>query len=178
MTTPAEQLDTILETERLRLRKLVADDAEFILRLLNEPSFLRYIGDKNVRTIEDAQRYIETGPTASYERFGFGLFLVELKRTGTPIGMCGLLKRDTLPDVDIGFAFLPDYWSQGYAFEASIATLKQGRERFGLSRIVAITSLDNNASIKLLEKLGFKYEGLKKLTDDQPEVKLFGSTFQ
>ena len=178
MTTTAEQLETVLETERLRLKKLEAKDAEFILRLLNEPSFLRYIGDKKVRTIEDAARYIENGPRASYERFGFGLFLVELKATGKSIGMCGLLKRDTLPDVDIGFAFLPEYWSQGYALEAAFATLKDGREHFGLQRIVAITSLDNNASIRLLEKLGFTYEGLTKLGDDQSEVKLFGTDIQ
>ena len=102
----------ILKTDRLTIRRLTLDDAEFILKLLNEPSFLRYIGDKGVRNIEDAIRYLQTGPLASYERFGFGQFLVELKESSMPIGMSGLIKRDTLPDVDIGFAFLPDYWSQ------------------------------------------------------------------
>ena len=115
---------TVLETKRLILRRLCADDAEFILELLNQPSFLRYIGDKGVRNTEDAIRYIQTGPVASYDRFGFGLYLVELKESDVSIGMCGLLKRETLPDVDIGFAFLPGYWSQGYAFEAAAAASK------------------------------------------------------
>jgi len=167
---------TILETERLSLRRLTTDDAQFILELLNQPSFLRYIGDKGVRNSEDAIQYIQTGPVASYDRFGFGLYLVELKESGTPIGMCGLLKRETLADVDVGFAFLPDYWSRGYAFEAAAAVMAYGREVLGLRRIVAITSLDNAASIKLLEKIGLRFERLIKLTEDQPEVRLFGST--
>jgi RimJ/RimL family protein N-acetyltransferase len=166
----------VLETARLILRRLSTDDADFMLELLNQSSFLRYIGDKGVRTSEDAIRYIQTGPIASYERFGFGLYLVELKETGAPIGMCGLLKRDSLPDVDVGFAFLPDYWSQGFAFESAAAVMNYGREALGLRRIVAITSLDNLASIKLLEKLGLRFEGLIKLSEDQPEVKLFASS--
>lgn len=167
---------TVLETKRLILRRLCADDAEFILELLNQPSFLRYIGDKGVRNTEDAIRYIQTGPVASYDRFGFGLYLVELKESDVSIGMCGLLKRETLPDVDIGFAFLPGYWSQGYAFEAAAAVMNYGREALGLRRIVAITSLDNASSIKLLEKIGLRFERLIKLGEDQPEVRLFGST--
>ena len=167
---------TVLETQRLVLRRLCADDAEFILELLNQPSFLRYIGDKGVRNAEDAIRYIQTGPVASYDRFGFGLYLVELKESGVSIGMCGLLKRDSLPDVDVGFAFLPGYWSQGFAFEAAAAVMAYGREVLGLRRIVAITSLDNAASIKLLEKIGLRFERLIKLEEDQPEVRLFGST--
>ncbi len=166
---------SVLETTRLILRRLSPDDAPFILELLNQPSFLRFIGDKNVRSREDAVRYLETGPLASYERFGFGLYRVELKDTGTPIGMCGLLKRDTLPDADIGFAFLPEYWSAGYAFEAADAVMNYGRG-LGLKRIVAITSLDNDASIKLLRKIGMQFEGIIKLADDQPEVKLFGKS--
>jgi RimJ/RimL family protein N-acetyltransferase len=167
---------TVLETERLVLRRLTPDDAAFILDLLNQPSFLRYIGDKEVRNTEDAIRYIETGPVASYERFGFGLYLVQLKESGTSVGMCGLIKRDSLPDVDVGFAFLPDYWSQGLAFEAAAAVMNYGREVLGLRRIVAITSLDNTASIRLLEKIGLRFERLIKLAEDQPEVRLFGST--
>lgn len=167
---------SLLETERLVLRRLSPEDAPFIIELLNQPSFLRYIGDKEVRSTEDAVRYIETGPMASYERFGFGLYLVELKESGASIGMCGLIKRDTLPDVDVGFAFLPDYWSQGLAFEAGSAVMNYGREELGLRRIVAITSLDNTASIRLLEKMGLRFERLIKLAEDQPEVRLFGST--
>jgi RimJ/RimL family protein N-acetyltransferase len=167
---------TILKTERLIIRRLSSDDADFIVELLNQPSFLQYIGDKGVRNTDDAVRYIQTGPQASYEQFGFGLYLVELKDSGTSIGMCGLIKRDSLPDVDVGFAFLPDYWSRGYAFEAASAVLNYGRENFGLTRIVAITSLDNAASIRLLERIGLRYEGLIKLADDQAEVRLFGTS--
>ena len=166
----------VLQTERLRMRRLSADDAEFIIELLNQPSFLRYIGDKGVRNTDDAINYIQTGPVASYERFGFGLYLVELKDTGVAIGICGLLKRDSLPDVDVGFAFLPDYWSRGYALEAAAAVMNHGKVVLGLQRIVAITSLDNEASIKVLDKLGLKFEGLIKLNEDQPEVRLFGTT--
>jgi RimJ/RimL family protein N-acetyltransferase len=129
-----------------------------------------------VRNNEDAIRYIQTGPIASYERFGFGLYLVELKETGVPIGMCGLLKRDTLPDVDIGFAFLPGYWSRGYAVESAAAVMNYGRETLRLRRIVAITSPDNDASIKLLEKIGLRFERMIKLSEDQPEVRLFGTS--
>ncbi|HUS09259.1 MAG TPA: GNAT family N-acetyltransferase [Pyrinomonadaceae bacterium] len=167
----------VLETERLVLRRLSSANSEFILELLNQPSFLRYIGDKAVRNSDDAINYIQTGPVASYERFGFGLYLVELKDTAVPIGMCGLLKRDSLPDVDVGFAFLPAYWSRGYAFEAAVAVMNYGREILGLRRIVAITSLDNEASMRLLEKLGLKLEGLIKLAEDQPEVRLFGTSW-
>jgi RimJ/RimL family protein N-acetyltransferase len=166
---------TVLQTERLALRRLSPDDAEFILDLLNQPSFLRYIGDKGVRNTEEAINYIQTGPVASYEQHGFGLYLVQLKETGSAIGICGLLKRDTLPDVDIGFAFLPAYWSRGYALESAEAVMKYGQEKFGLKRIVAITSLENDSSIRLLEKLGMKFEGLTKLGDDQHEVRLFGT---
>ena len=166
---------TVIETDRLVLRRLSTDDAEFINELLNQPSFLRYIGDKEVRNTADAVRYIQTGPIASYERFGFGLYLVELKETGESIGICGLLKRDSLPDVDVGFAFLPSYWSQGYAFESASAVMTYGREVLGLRRIVAITSLDNDASIRLLERIGLRFEGLIKLSEDQSEVRLFSS---
>src|SRR4029079_17610318 len=165
----------VLETERLTLRWVTDADAEFILELLNQPSFLRYIGDKGVRTTEDAVRYIQTGPVASYERFGFGLYLVEMKETKVPIGMCGLLKRDTLPDADVGFAFLPDYWSQGYAFEAASSVMTYGRQVLGLRRIVAITSLDNDASIRLLEKIGLKFEGLITPSQEVGEVRLFAT---
>jgi RimJ/RimL family protein N-acetyltransferase len=164
----------VVETQRLIVRRLNPDDAEFLVNLLNQPSFLRYIGDKGVRNTEDAIRYLETGALASYERFGFGLFLVELKDSSLPIGMCGLIKRDNLADVDIGFAFLPEYWSQGYALEAAAAVMNYGREALGLRRIVAITSPDNDASIKLLGKIGLRFEGMIKLGEDQDEVRLFG----
>jgi RimJ/RimL family protein N-acetyltransferase len=163
----------MIETERLRLRRLASDDAAFILRLLNEPSFIENIGDKGARTLDDAVSYILNGPVASYERFGFGLYLVELKESGVAIGMCGLLKRDTLDDVDIGYAYLPEFWSKGYALEAASAVMDYARDRLGLKRVVAITSLDNQSSIRLLEKIGFRYEGLIKLPGSEKQIKLF-----
>ena len=163
----------VLETERLILRKLTIDDAEFVLELLNTPSFLRYIGDRGVRNLEDAAQYILNRLIVSYERNGFGLYLVELKVGGVPIGISGLVKRDTLPDADIGFAFLPAYWSQGYAIESAVAVMDYAREVLGLTRIVAITSLDNEASAKLLGKIGLRFERLIKLSEDTEEVKLF-----
>src|SRR5712692_6293312 len=117
----------VLETDRLILRRLSVEDAEFILDLLNQPSFLRYIGDKGVRSLDDARAYILNGPVDSYERNGFGLYLVQMKADGTPIGICGLVKRDTLPDADVGFAFLPAHWSQGYAVESATAVMKYAR---------------------------------------------------
>ena len=164
---------TVLETGRLRLRRLTLDDAPFILRLVNEPSWLRFIGDRGVRTREDARGYILKGPLASYEQFGFGLYLVELKDCGTPAGMCGLLKRDTLPDVDVGYAFLPEFWGKGYASEAASAVLDHGRSAFGLTRILAIVTPDNHGSIRVLEKLGLRFQERVKLSGDEPELALF-----
>jgi RimJ/RimL family protein N-acetyltransferase len=165
----------VLETNRLALRRMSPDDAEFILELLTDPSFLRYIGDRGVRTTNDARTYIQTGPMESYERFGFGLYLVELKDTREAIGICGLLKRESLQDVDVGFALLPRFWSKGYAVEAVSAVLAHGRDTLGLKRIVAITSPDNVASINLLSKFGFRFERMTRLSEDSPEIKLFAS---
>jgi RimJ/RimL family protein N-acetyltransferase len=167
----------VLETERLVLRRLEAGDAGFILGLLNEPSWLRFIGDRGVRTPEDARAYIAGGPVASYERFGFGLYLVEVKEGGEPAGICGLIKRDSLDDVDLGFAFLPKFWGRGYARESAAAVLDYARRRLGLRRVVAITSVDNDASIRLLEKLGFAFERVVRLSADAEEVKLFALEF-
>ena len=164
---------SVLETDRLLLRKLSIDDAEFILELLNEPSFLRFIGDKGVRTLDDAREYIVQGPISSYELHGFGLYLTALKEGAVPIGICGLLKRPSLADVDIGFAFLPRFWSKGYALESALAVKTYGLDILGLKRIVAITNADNEASIKLLEKIGLTYERLVRLSDDGPEIKLY-----
>jgi RimJ/RimL family protein N-acetyltransferase len=151
----------VCESDRLTLRHLDAqNDATFILQLLNEPSFLQNIGDRNVRTLADATRYIESGPRAMYAQHGFGLFRAELKSTAEPIGMCGLLSRDWLPHVDIGFAFLPQYWGQGYAFECASAVMKWGREHKALTRIIGITALTNYGSQRVLQKLGLTAAGL------------------
>jgi RimJ/RimL family protein N-acetyltransferase len=163
-----------LETDRLALRPIAEGDAAFIRELLNEPSFIKFIGDRHVRTLDDARAYIRNGPMASYRRYGLGLMLVALKDTGTAIGICGLLKRDTLEDIDVGFAFLPAYWSKGYAFESAAAVMADGRARFGLTRIVAITNPDNTASMRLLEKLGLRFERMIRMGEETAELRLYG----
>ena len=165
----------VIETERLNLRRLSGGDAEFILELLNDPSFVRFIGDKGVRTIEDARQYILTGPVDSYERNGFGLWLVELRDSKAPIGICGLVKRDSLPDVDVGFAFLPRFRSMGYAYESASAVVSYAMDVVGLKRLVAITNPDNVGSIKVLEKIGLKFDRMIRLSEAEPEIKLFAS---
>ena len=149
---------TVLQTARITLRRLTVADASFMRDLVNEPSWIRFIGDRGVRTVEDARAYLVKGPMAMYERCGFGLWLCEARASGEALGICGLIKRDTLEDVDIGFAFLPRFWGQGYAREAAAAVLDYGREVLELDRIVAITSPDNTSSIRLLEKLGLRLE--------------------
>lgn len=165
---------TVLETERLVVRRLTGYDAAFMLDLLNQPSFIRFVGDRGVRTVEDAIAYIRDGPVRSYVHNGFGMYLVELKETAVPIGICGLLKRETLDDVDVGFAFLPAYWSQGYAFESARAVLNFAKDVLLLKRVVAITSVDNESSIKLLEKLGLRFEGMIRMSGEESELRLFG----
>lgn len=164
----------VLETQRLMLRRFNPDDARFILELVNDPDWLRYIGDRGVRNLDDARGYIEKGPMGMYARHGFGLYCVELKSDATPIGMCGLLKRETLEDVDIGFAFLPRFRSQGYAREAARATLAYGAEVLGLKRIVATTTPDNDASGALLGKVGLRFERMFTVPGEDREVRLYG----
>jgi len=147
----------VLETARLRLRQFADDDAAFVLELLNEPAWLRFIGDRGVRTLDDARAYIESGPRAMFARHGFSLMVAERAADGAALGMCGLIKRDTLPAPDIGYAFLPRYWGQGYAREAAAAVLDYGHRALGLPRILAITAPDNTSSIRLLEELGMRF---------------------
>lgn len=162
-----------LETERLILRPLTEADAAFMLELLNDPAFIRNIGDRKIRNLDGATVYIRNGPIASYAKHGFGLSLVELKQTGEPMGICGLIKRDTLHDVDIGYAFLPRYWSKGYAVESALAVKDFAREVVGLKRMVAITDPHNAGSIRVLEKIGMTFEKMVKLAEDDIELKLF-----
>ena len=156
----------VCESPRLRLRHLEYRDAPFIVALLTDPDFLRNVGDRNVRNEDDARRYLTAGPLASYARHGFGLFLVELRDGGTAIGMCGLLRRETHPDVELGFALLPAHRRRGYTLEASRACLQLATQMLGLKRVVAITAPDNPGSIGLLERLGFRYERLVQFTRD------------
>ena len=194
----------ILETERLILREIDESDDEFMLDLLNQPSFIKYIGDRNVRNLEQAREFIESRYRKSYADHGFGLYAVELKsevdtlaharvsasaddahdstqKIQNPkskiqnqvIGICGFVKRDTLPDADIGFAFLPQFERQGYALESAIAVMKYGAEKLNLNRVLAITTQNNESSGRLLEKLGFKFESLIKQPHDAEELKLY-----
>ncbi len=166
----------ILETERMTLREITTGDAKFILDLLNQPSFIRYIGDRNVRTTEQARDYIESRFMESYKKFGFGMWAVDLKEMHAPVGICGFVKRESLPDADIGFAFLPQYEKKGYAYESAVAVMEYGKSVLGLKTILAITSLDNESSGKLLEKINFKFERLIKLPPENEELKLFSSS--
>ncbi|HTL67567.1 MAG TPA: GNAT family N-acetyltransferase [Lacunisphaera sp.] len=164
----------VLQTRRLTLRELTLGDAPFILELLNDPTWLRFIGDRGVRDLDSARAYITGGPAASYAQHGFGLWLVERRQDGVPIGICGLLKRDTLPDVDIGFAFLERYQGQGYGSEAAVATMAHARDVLGLKKIVAVTVPGNTGSIRILEKLGLRYERMVELKPGMPPIMLYG----
>ena len=167
---------TVFETTRLTIRHFNLDDAPFIVELVNDPAWLRFIGDRGVRTIEDAAGYLTKGPFASYAKHGFGLFLVARREDGIPLGMCGLLKRDVLPAVDLGFAYLPRFGGCGYALEAATATVAYARDVHGLKRLLAITSPDNDRSIRLLGKLGFVFEKSLQLTEGAPASNLYEKT--
>lgn len=164
----------VLETSRLLLCHLSEEDAPFILELLNDPAFIRYIGDKAVRSLDDAKDYLRSGPLQSYAQHGFGLFLTILRKDHTSIGISGLLQRDELDDPDLGFAFLPGYRSQGYATEAAAAVLEFGKG-LGMRRIVAITSPDNHNSIRLLQKVGLRFEDTITLGEQTKRVNLYAA---
>jgi GNAT superfamily N-acetyltransferase len=165
---------TVITSARLSLRHLGMGDANFILNLLNQETFIRHIGDKGVRSLADACDYLANGPVESYRRHGFGLYLTALRAGDIPVGICGLVKRDSLEDVDVGFAFLPQYCGRGFATESAAAVLEYGRQVLGLERIVGITAPGNHASIAVLQKIGLRFERLIRLGDDGGEVKLFG----
>jgi ribosomal-protein-alanine N-acetyltransferase len=164
---------TRLDTERLELHPFTEADAGFVLRLLNEPSFLRYIGDRGVHDLDSARRYIADGPVAGYARYGHGLLRVLRRSDGASIGMCGVLRRDSLPAPDLGFSFFPDYWSQGYAQESARAVMDHARQSLDIGRILAITTQDNEASMRLLGKLGFRFD--RMVTMGAEELRLFVS---
>jgi RimJ/RimL family protein N-acetyltransferase len=163
----------IVETPRLHIRELTIEDADFVFKLVNEPSFLENIGDKGVRNLEDARHFILEGPWTSHRERGYGEFLVELKEGGDPIGICGLLFRESLNVSDIGCAFLPQYWRRGYAYEAACAVMEYGHSTLGIETIVGLASEENLASIKVLEKLGMSFERMVKMSDDDPGTALY-----
>jgi RimJ/RimL family protein N-acetyltransferase len=164
---------TLHETPRLRLRELVAEDAAFILELVNEPGWIRFIGDRNVHTLEDARGYIERGPMASYAKHGYGLWGVELLASGEPVGMCGLVRRESLPQADLGFAFLARHWGRGYAREAAAAVVELARERFHLPQLLAITDPQNTASQTVLERVGFHFEKPFRFLETGEDLSLY-----
>ena len=148
---------TVIETPRLRLRTASVDDAAFFLGLVNEPTWLATIGDRQIHTVDAARAALETGPIAQQQELGYSFYIVEHRGDGVAIGMCGLIKRDVLPDTDIGYAMSPRYWGQGYAYEAAAAVVAHARGALGLPRLMAITAPDNDASIQLLGKLGMRF---------------------
>jgi len=161
------------KTERLRLRDFTIEDSPFILRLLNEPSFIQFIADKGVRTLDQARDYLLNGPIKSYETHGHGLYAVELQGSSELIGMCGLIKREQFADIDLGYAFLPEFWSQGFALEAAAAVLAFGERSLGQTGTIALVSPDNVPSIKLLQKLGFAYSREIKMDESDPGTALY-----
>ena len=162
----------ILETERLRLRPLAVDDAEFVIALLGDPDFIRNIGDRGVRTVDQAADYIRNGPKGLSEDFGWRIWLITAREDQTPIGTCALLKRAVMDDVEIGYALMPQFRSNGYASEAASAVARHAREAFGFTRLAAVVNPDNAASIRVLEKLGMRFQRMIRLADDEPEIML------
>lgn len=157
-------------TDRLTISRLGFDDCQFILELLNEPAFHEYIGDRGVRNTQDAREYLKNGPIGSYEKHGFGLFLVSLNADKTAIGICGLVKRDEFELPDLGFAFLECHWGHGYAHESSLAVLNHATSQLDLQQVIAIVDEDNTKSIQLLEKLGFGFEKMVRMTDETDDI--------
>jgi [ribosomal protein S5]-alanine N-acetyltransferase len=164
---------SVLETERLVLRHLTKSDAAFIQELVNDPDWLRYIGNKNVHSSEDAVRYLREGPLEMYRRHGHGFYAMQLKPRGESIGICGLIRREGLEEVDLCFAVLPSYRRQGYATEAAAATLEYAKQVMKLKRVLAITTPDNPVSARLLEKLGMRLE--KRITLGGEELDLYST---
>jgi RimJ/RimL family protein N-acetyltransferase len=168
-------MDFFVETERLILRQFNVDDAEFIYKLLNSPGWLKYIGDRNVKSVDDAEAYLSNGPIKSYQTNGYGLSMVSLKEDGTCIGACGLLKRDFLDHPDIGFAFLSEYMNMGFGFESAKATLDYAKKDLKINQVFAFTVPHNIASIRLLEKLGFHFEKKFTMPEEVEELLLFNN---
>lgn len=166
----------VLATPRLILRELEAEDAPFMLELLNEPSYILNIADRGVRDLDGARTYLEQRWRASYAAHGFGLWLVVERGTDAPAGLCGLVRRDGLDDVDIGYAFLPAFWGRGYAIEAAQGVLAYARDVVGLARLVAIAVPENRPSIRVLEKLGMSFERIIRLPGEQKDLVLYAAT--
>lgn len=164
---------TKIETDRLVLREFTPQDAPFVLDLVNEPSWLENIGDKNVHSLKDAENYIKNGPLKSYQEYGFGLYVAELRLKKIPVGMCGLVQRDYLESPDIGFAFLPDYWGAGLATEAAKAVVDYANKDLQINNVLGITNPENIGSMKVLEKVGLRFDKFFELPDSKDTIRLF-----
>ena len=165
----------VAETDRLVIRWLNEADAEFIHLLFNTDGFLQFVGDRNIRSIEDGRNYLQNGPLGMYQHVGIGLYMVELKSENQPLGICGLIKRDSLDDIDIGYGFLPDHAGLGYAYESAVAVVEYAKSELNLKRLVAITTSDNARSIKLLERLGLTFESNVEEPADAPALGLYAT---
>jgi RimJ/RimL family protein N-acetyltransferase len=163
----------ICETARLRLREFTEADAAYIVQQLNEPSFIRNIADRGVRTLDDAKLFLRDRLIASYREHGHGMWAVELKTDQTVIGMCGILRREGLDEADVGYAFLPAHWSRGYAAEAAVAAIQWAKQHLNKTHLLAIVNNDNKGSIALLDKLGFVYQRMIALYPNEPEIRLY-----
>jgi len=166
----------IATTPRLVVRRLTTDDAPFMLAMLNDPDFIRHVADRGVRTVDEAVAYLERGALASYATHGHGLYAVVERGATEPIGMCGLLRRDSLDGADLGYAFLAPARGRGYAREAAAAVMAHARDDLGLDRVLAIVDPANGRSIRVLEDLGFSLERLVRLPDFDADVALYAAT--
>ena len=163
----------LIETDRLILREFSLDDAEFVLKLVNEPSWVENIGDKNIHNLKDAESYIQNGPLQSYHQNGYGLYMAELKLKSVPVGICGLVKREFFTEPDVGFAFLPEFWGVGFASESAKAVLEFAKNDLNLERVLGITNLKNTGSMRVLEKIGLKYDKMVDLPGYEEQSRLF-----
>lgn len=168
-----------LRTQRLELAWLTLDDAALMLEIWNDPDFLRHVGDRGIRTIDDAQAAIAEGPLALYAEHGYGPYRMTLRESGNAVGICGLFRREYLDDPDIGFAVLPTYCRRGLALEAAQSVLDHARKDLELKRLTAIVSPGNAASIALIEKLGLRFERMIHADgDDNPAIRLYAVDWQ
>ena len=168
-------MEIVIETKRLILRKFTVEDAAFMLELLNTSDWLRFIGDRNVRTLEQAEQYLLNGYIKSYQNYGFGFYVVVVKETQESIGICGIVKRESLEDVDIGFAFFQQFMGKGYGYESAIAVLSYALNDLKIKRIVAIVDPENVVSVALIKKIGLQFEKMIQVSPKDIELMLFGN---
>ena len=165
--------ELLLETERLSLRWLTLDDADLLLAVWNDPAFVRHVGDRGIRTIEETRSAMQEGAFHLYETYGYGPYRIALKDTDVAVGLCGLFRRDNLEIADIGYAVLPEHCGKGYAHEASMAVIDYARDVLGMQQLCSIVSPNNDASVHLIRKLGLRFERMHRLPDEEEDVCLY-----